>query len=152
MSKPFWQTKSLTEMTQIEWESLCDGCARCCLIKLMDDDTGEMLHTDVVCRYLDHDHCACTCYHTRQQKVPDCLVLTPDQLHTENLKWFPSTCAYRLLAEGKPLPWWHPLVSGDAETVYHAAASVRFRVISEDQVDDLESRVVTWPEVETNHC
>lgn len=135
-------------MTQQEWESLCDGCARCCLIKFMDDDTEEILHTDVVCRYLDQDQCQCTCYQSRQQKVPDCLVLTPDQLNLDNLKWFPSTCAYRLLAEGKPLAWWHPLVSGDPESVYHAAVSVRYRVISEDQVDEIESRVVTWPEAD----
>lgn len=145
---PFWQRKALSEMTPLEWESLCDGCARCCLQKLEDIDTGELAYTAVVCRYLDQEKCQCTCYHQRKTLVPTCLALTTELLTPENLAWFPSTCAYRLLAENKPLYWWHPLISGDPESVYHAGVSVRYRVISEEQVheDDLEDYIVDWPE------
>jgi uncharacterized protein len=148
VSTPFWQNISLEEMSRPQWESLCDGCAKCCLIKLEDPDSGELAFTDVVCRYLNTNQCQCTCYVERKTLVPDCLVLTPDQLTPENLKWFPSTCAYRLLAENKPLPWWHPLISDDKESVYQAGTSVRYRVISETQVDEenIEQRIVTWPE------
>ena len=144
--KPFWEEKTLDQLSQQEWESLCDGCARCCLLKLEDEETGELAFTDVVCRYLDSDRCQCTCYQKRKLLVPECLVLTPDQLATEDLSWFPHTCAYRLLSEGKTLPWWHPLVSGNPETVYEAGVSVRYRVISEALIDDIETRIVTWPE------
>jgi uncharacterized protein len=142
---PFWQRKSLVEMTPDEWESLCDGCARCCLLKLEDQDTGEIEHTDVACRLLDLQSCRCTSYHRRSRLVPSCIRLSPERLAA--LEWMPSTCAYRLLHEGKDLLWWHPLVSGDRRTVHQAGISVRHRVISETEVgaDDLEDRIVSWP-------
>lgn len=141
---PFWKRKTLTEMTRPEWESLCDGCGRCCLLKLEDTDTGEIAYTDIACSLLDQDKCRCTDYPNRQKRVPDCVVLTA--ANVGSLGWMPSTCAYRLLAEGKDLYWWHPLVSGDPESVYQAGVSVRYRVVSEDRGDDPEDRIVSWPE------
>ena len=141
---PYWRTKSLEEMTQGEWEALCDGCARCCLIKLEDSDTGKIDHTDIACRLLDLGTCRCTRYRQRTRLVPDCVDLTPQQVR--KLRWLPSTCAYRLVAEGRDLAWWHPLVSGDPETVHEAGISVRGRVVPERRGDDPEERIVTWPE------
>ena len=140
----FWKKKSLEEMNQEEWEALCDGCARCCLYKLQDEDTGEVFYTNVVCRLLDLEHCRCTAYAERAIKMPTCLVLDPKQVR--DLAWMPKTCAYRLLAEGKPLEWWHPLVSGDPNTVHLAGISIRYRVIEEQDADmeDLESYIVDW--------
>jgi uncharacterized cysteine cluster protein YcgN (CxxCxxCC family) len=126
---PFWKTKTLEEMTPVEWESLCDGCARCCLFKLEDEDTGEIAYTNVVCRLLDQPACRCTAYFTRTTLVPTCLVMTPER--SRLLKWAPSTCAYRLLAEGKDLPWWHPLISGTPRSVHLAGISVRAVAIPE---------------------
>ncbi|MEQ9144353.1 MAG: YcgN family cysteine cluster protein [Parvibaculaceae bacterium] len=145
-SEPFWRTKSLTEMTRQEWESLCDGCAKCCLVKLEDEDTGELEYTDIACHLLDDETCQCGDYANRAEKVPDCVKLTPKNVG--ELSWMPSSCAYRLVAEGKDLPWWHPLVSGEEESVHLAGISVRGRVVSENDVpdDDLEGRIVTWPE------
>jgi hypothetical protein len=139
MSKAFWQTKPLTELADHEWESLCDGCGRCCLHKLEDEDTEELLFTQVACRLLDIDTCRCTRYRKRSKLVPDCLSLRQGfkQFH-----WLPSTCAYRLLYEGKPLPEWHPLVSGRAESVHEAGISVRGLAISELLVDDIEDYVL----------
>ncbi len=142
--KPFWKTKTLDQMTRAEWESLCDGCARCCLIKLEDEDTGEIAFTELVCGLLDQGICRCTDYANRSVRMPDCVTLTPDNVTT--LSWMPSSCAYRVLAEGGDLAWWHPLVSGDPETVHRAGISVRGRCISEDQGDDPEDHVVTWPD------
>lgn len=141
---PFWKTKALSEMTSEEWESLCDGCAQCCLAKVEDIETGTVHYTDVVCRYLDTDTCRCTEYSRRTAVVPDCVELTPHNLDT--LPWMPLTCAYRLLAENAPLPDWHPLVSGDAASVHEAGASVRGRCISESFVheEDLLQRLVDW--------
>jgi uncharacterized protein len=131
---PFWKCKSLNEMTPTEWESLCDGCAQCCIIKFEDEDTGRIYHTNVVCELLDIYHCTCTRYPERSVLVPTCLTLTADLV--KELKWMPETCAYRLLAEGKDLPDWHPLVSGDANSVHAAGASVRAKVISAKDVDE----------------
>ena len=133
----FWKTKSLAEMTQGEWESLCDGCARCCAIKLEDEDTGEIVTTQVVCRLLDLDSCRCTHYRERHDLVPGCARLTVEAIAT--FHWMPSSCAYRRLAEGHGLAWWHPLVSGDPHTVVDAGISVRGSVVSEAEVhpDDL---------------
>lgn len=142
--QPFWRRKSLTEMTDAEWESLCDGCAKCCLIKLEDEDTGEISYTDIACRLLDLGLCRCTRYAERSRLVPDCVVLAPETV--VDLGWMPSTCAYRLISERRDLPWWHPLVSGDPETVHRAGISVRGRAVSEDGGDDPEDRIVHWPE------
>ncbi|MBL6927898.1 MAG: YcgN family cysteine cluster protein [Rhodospirillales bacterium] len=141
---PFWKRKSLEEMSTEEWESLCDGCARCCLAKLEDEETGEIAYTYVACRLLDQGTCRCTRYAERSRFVPDCITLTPDNV--DRLPWMPSTCAYRLLKEGKDLPDWHPLVAGDAQAVHWAGISVRGRVISERDAGDLEDYIVTWPE------
>jgi uncharacterized cysteine cluster protein YcgN (CxxCxxCC family) len=141
---PFWRRKSLDEMTRKEWESLCDGCARCCLIKLQDADTDEVSYTDVACKLLDTQSCKCSKYAQRSKLVPDCLSLTPDLVR--ELGWLPSTCAYRLIAEGQDLYWWHPLVSGDPETVHLAGISVRGRCTAERRRTNLEKRIVTWPE------
>jgi len=142
---PFWESKSLQDMSQQEWESLCDGCARCCLIKLEDEDDGEIHYTNVVCNLLDLEKCRCTKYSERSVHVPECVVVTPAIL--EKLHWMPSTCAYRLLWEGKPLPDWHPLVSGDADSVHLAGISVRGKVFRQSEIDedDIEDYIVDWP-------
>lgn len=141
-TEPFWKIKRLEEMSRTEWESLCDGCARCCLHKLEDEDTGEILQTNVCCRLLDTEACGCTKYMERQRLVPDCLVLTPENV--AGLNWMPRTCAYRLLSEGKDLEWWHPLVSGDPDSVHRAGISVRGKVVSEREADDLFQHLVDW--------
>jgi uncharacterized protein len=144
--RPFWQRKRLTEMTRAEWESLCDGCGRCCLVKLEDEDTDDIYFTSVGCRLLDAGTCRCRDYAHRSDKVDDCVRLTPKVVG--EIGWLPPTCAYRLLDEGKDLYWWHPLVSGDPDTVHQAGISVRGRVSdSEDDVPDeqLEKRIVDWP-------
>jgi uncharacterized cysteine cluster protein YcgN (CxxCxxCC family) len=140
----FWKTRPLHEMSPAEWESLCDGCAQCCLAKVEDIDTGDVHYTDVVCRYLDTEACRCTAYSERTKLVPECVKLTPDNLG--QLSWMPETCAYRLLYEGKPLPDWHPLVSGNDTSVHEAGISVRGRCISEEFVheDDLVGRIIDW--------
>ncbi len=141
---PFWRRKTLAEMTRSEWESLCDGCAKCCLDKLQDDDTGEISYTEVACRLLDLGTCRCTDYSNRTRFVPDCVVLTPRSV--ARLTWLPSTCAYRIVSEGKDLAWWHPLVSGDPESVHRAGVSVRGRAVPEAVAGDLEDHIVHWPE------
>ncbi len=143
---PFWRTTSLEDMTRDQWESLCDGCGRCCLVKLEDEDTGRILATDIGCRLFDAGSCRCSDYADRSVRVPDCVTLTPHDVRT--LPWLPPTCAYRLVAEGRDLPWWHPLVSGDPETVIAAGVSVRGRVFAnEDEISDEEvvERIVAWP-------
>jgi hypothetical protein len=130
-------------MTRAEWESLCDGCGRCCLHKLRHEDTNEVSFTNVACRLLDTESCRCTDYVHRTKRVPDCVTLTPAEVR--EIDWLPPTCAYRLLAEEKPLAWWHPLVSGDPETVHRAGISVRGRCVSERQAGPLEHHIVDWP-------
>jgi len=120
---PFWKNKSLDELTPDEWESLCDGCARCCLIKLEDEDTGDIHLTRLACRLLDPATCRCSDYANRHTIVGDCVAIDADAVRS--LSWLPPTCAYRLRNEGRDLPWWHPLVSGDPETVHEAGISVR---------------------------
>jgi len=131
-------------MTTAQWESLCDGCGQCCLVKLEDADSGELFYTDVVCHLLDQDACRCGNYQQRCMLVPDCIKLTPDNL--DDLCWMPDDCAYRRLAEGRDLAWWHPLVSGSAATVHESGASVRGKVVSESEVDpdEIENHVVDW--------
>jgi uncharacterized cysteine cluster protein YcgN (CxxCxxCC family) len=143
---PFWKRKSLSDMTDSEWESLCDGCGRCCLVKLEEEETGRIHFTDVGCRLLDGASCRCRDYPNRSAQVDDCVRLTADTVGT--LKWLPPTCGYRLLSQGRDLYWWHPLVSGDPATVHDAGISVRGRVSAAEQDvadDDLEERIVQWP-------
>ena len=162
---PFWRTKTLAEMNDAEWESLCDGCGRCCLVKL-EEDLGEsatptasdrrgpppkepnprIYFTDVGCRLLDGEACRCRDYPDRTAHVSDCVRLTPEVV--AEIGWLPPTCGYRLLNEGRDLYWWHPLVSGDPDSVHAAGISVRGRVIAtEDQIkpEHLEDRIVGWP-------
>jgi len=128
-SKPFWQTKTLSEMTPAEWESLCDGCGLCCLIRFEDEDTGEVIPTRVHCQLFDPKACRCSDYENRWKTVPDCIKLTPGNI--EALEWMPLSCAYRRLHEGRGLAAWHPLVSGDPESVHRAGVSIRGQTISE---------------------
>ena len=142
--KPFWQSVKLADMTAAQWEAVCDGCAKCCLVKLQDEDSGEIVFTDIVCNLLDQQSCRCTHYEERTKLVPDCVKLTKDNL--DKIDFMPPSCAYRLLHEGKDLPQWHPLVSGRADSVVEAGMSVKGRVIAEMAFDgDSEDRVVDWP-------
>jgi hypothetical protein len=145
-ARPFWNTKTLEEMTTDEWESLCDGCGRCCLHKLEDIDSGLYFYTNVACRLLDRETCNCRDYPNRVSLVKDCLVLSATD--HEHYTWLPTTCAYRRLANGMDLEWWHPLVSGDPDTVHEAHISVRNRTVSENEVrkEQLEDHIVSWIE------
>jgi len=138
----FWQHKSLSEMNKAEWESLCDGCGRCCLNKLEDEDSGEIFYTDVACKLLELDSCRCRDYRNRVKCVPDCLVLSMD--HPEYFKFLPGSCAYRRLHENKTLPDWHPLISGSADSVHLAGISIAGKCISEQHLhpDELEDRII----------
>lgn len=142
---PFWQVKTLDEMSQAEWESLCDGCAQCCILKLEDEDTGEILATDVACTLLDIGTCRCRDYANRHKKVPDCARIDTEAV--KRLTWLPKSCAYRRLAKGQDLLWWHPLVSGDPNSVHEAGISARGRVVSEDGVaeEDLPDHICPLP-------
>ena len=140
---PFWKTKQLEDTTTAEWESLCDGCGRCCLHKLRDELTDVVSFTNVACRLLNLESCQCSDYKRRQRWVPDCVRLTPKDVR--EIDWLPPTCGYRLVADGKPLKWWHPLVSGDPDTVHQAGISVRGRAISEREAGPLEHHIVEWP-------
>jgi uncharacterized cysteine cluster protein YcgN (CxxCxxCC family) len=137
--KPFWETKSLRQMTKAEWESLCDGCGLCCLIRFEDEDTGEIIPTRVACRLFDADTCRCSDYANRKLYVPDCIKLTPDNI--DDLLWMPKSCAYRRLHEGRGLADWHPLISGDPESVHRAGVSIRGQTVSEAALDDPDDAV-----------
>ncbi len=143
-SDNFWETTTLAAMTPEQWESLCDGCAKCCLEKLEDEDTGRIYYTNVACKLLDLNTCRCGDYAHRAAIVPSCITLTPALL--EQPRWLPATCAYRLLAEQRLLPAWHPLITGCPETVSEAGASVHGRVISEEDAGPLVQHLVDWVE------
>ena len=140
---PFWKTKTLAAMTDAEWESLCDGCGRCCLHKLRDDVTQALSYTNVACRLLNLESCQCADYTRRQRWVPDCVRLTPDAVR--QIDWLPPSCAYRRVDEGKDLAWWHPLVSGDPDTVHEAGISVRGKAVSEREAGPFAHHIVDWP-------
>ena len=139
--EPFWKTKSLKELSPDEWEALCDGCGRCCLEKLENRKTGKVYFTVVACRMLDLTTCRCSSYASRTRKMPDCLQLTPENIYR---KWLPPTCAYRLLAKGRPLPDWHPLITGDPDSVHTSGISVRNFAVSGINVhpDQLEGLIL----------
>jgi len=140
----FWEHKTLDELDGEEWEALCDGCGRCCLLKIEDEDSGQLFYTNVVCEHYDNDHSRCRHYRDRSLLVPDCIKVTPEVARTQN--WLPDTCAYRLLAEGKALYDWHPLISGNPDSVRAAGISVRDKVISERYVhpDELPEHLAHW--------
>lgn len=141
-SEPFWE-RPLETLTRAEWEALCDGCGQCCMHKVEDEDTGAVYSTRVACKLLDLETARCRDYRRRRAHVPDCLRLTP-QL-TAQLAWLPGTCAYRLRAEGEPLPEWHYLLSADEEAVHRAGVSVRGKAISEEEAGPIEAHII-WPE------
>lgn len=136
----FWENKPAAEFSREEWESLCDGCAKCCLLKLEDEDTGEIHQTNVCCRYLDLDTCRCTCYSQRQSKVPSCVVLSAENFRS--IDFLPDTCAYRFLAEGKPLLHWHPLNSANPQSVHQAEISIGEWATPENEVEDIMEHIV----------
>lgn len=144
MTDKFWKTKTLAEMNRTEWESLCDGCGLCCRLKLEDEDTGDIAITNVVCQYLEQEQCHCSVYEERQKLVPECMVLRPENL--EDCYFAPASCAYRLLAEEKPLPSWHPLETGSRAAMLAAGISVTGKVVSEEGVhaEQLEDHVIEW--------
>lgn len=142
----WWQDKPLAELSPEQWEALCDGCAKCCLHKLEDEDDGQVFYTRVRCRYLDEKSCRCSDYSNRSVLVPNCIQLAPENVH--DLDWLPSTCAYRLRARGEQLADWHPLVSGSADSVHRAGISIRGRSLSDEFVhpDGFDEHIVHWVE------
>lgn len=146
---PFWQTTSLADMTTDEWESLCDGCGKCCVIKLEDVDDGAIYYTDVGCKLLDAGTCRCKDYDNRKSIVSDCVILTPQTL--DALPWMPKSCAYRRLHEGRGLPDWHPLVTGDADSTNKAGKSVQGKIFTEGDIadDDYPDHIKDWDDNES---
>ncbi len=133
MMKPFWEDRRLDQLTPAQWEALCDGCGRCCLQKLKHPTTAKVDYTSVACRLLDLETCRCTAYPERRRLVRECLELKPARI--PGMSWLPKTCAYRLIAQGKPLPEWHPLISGDPQSIHRAGISVRHKAVSETEID-----------------
>ncbi|MGN6819241.1 MAG: YcgN family cysteine cluster protein [Sphingomonas sp.] len=140
MTDRFWETKTLAELDRGQWEALCDGCGKCCIHKLEDDETGELYPTNVACRMLDRRSGQCKDYRNRRAFVPDCVRLTVKNVFTTD--WLPTTCAYRLRANGEQLPDWHYLVCGDREAVHRAGESTRGWTVSEDDAGELEFHLV----------
>ncbi|RJG42557.1 YcgN family cysteine cluster protein [Motilimonas pumila] len=140
---PFWQQKTLAQLSEQEWESLCDGCGKCCLSKLIDDDTDELHYTNVACKLLNTKTCQCKKYEKRFKWVPDCVKVSLDQI--DQFQWLPASCAYRRLAEGKDLPAWHPLLTGSASAMHAGGHSVRGKVIVEQAGIELEDYIASWP-------
>lgn len=140
--KSFWRVKNIAELSEEEWESLCDGCAKCCLHKLEDVDTRAIYFTNVHCRLLDTRTGLCSDYSHRSERVPDCVTITPELLRDPY--WLPTTCAYRVLAEGRDLPVWHPLISGERDSTRRSGQSICGRTVCEDDAEDLENHLVTW--------
>ncbi|MDF1854457.1 YcgN family cysteine cluster protein [Pseudooceanicola sp.] len=142
----YWETTPLDRMTQREWEALCDGCGKCCLNKLEDEETGEVALTRVACRLFDDTTCKCAQYPIRQQFVPECITLRPQEID-RHLYWLPQTCAYRLRHEGRPLYDWHPLISGNADSVHDAGVSMLSRTVPEYEIDedDWEDHIIEEP-------
>lgn len=147
-SIPYWKAKPLSELDQEEWESLCDGCGKCCLLKLEDEDTGEIAYTRLHCKLFDAATCQCSNYVERKKHVPECVILTPEKIN--ELHWMPSTCAYRLVSEGKDLPDWHHLISGSRTTIHKAGKSVLGKTLSEETVFDGDEFdwIVDWDDME----
>ena len=143
-AQTFWSSKSLSEMNEQEWESLCDGCGKCCLHKLEDEDNGDVFYTKVACQYLDLNSCQCSDYKNRKALVAECITLSNSQV--KEFYWLPVTCSYRILAEGGELPEWHPLVTGSPNSVHDAGISVKSFAKSEADVnlDDIEDEVINW--------
>lgn len=141
-NKHFWETKSLNQMTKVEWESLCDGCGKCCLHKLEDIDTGEISVSNVSCSFLDQTSCKCKDYKNRNENVPDCIQL--DLKNLKKLDWLPSTCAYRLIDEGESLHDWHHLISGSSETIHERGISVRDCSVNESSLKNVEEYILEW--------
>jgi uncharacterized cysteine cluster protein YcgN (CxxCxxCC family) len=144
--QPFWKRKALEDLNPAEWESLCDGCGRCCLVKLEDEESGEIHFTSITCKLFNTGTCRCADYAHRNRRVRDCIKLTPAKVRT--LSWLPPSCAYRLVAEGRDLAWWHPLVSGSATSVHEAGVSVQGRArMTEKEVRlaDYPDHIVDWP-------
>ncbi len=145
--KNYWETKKLSEMTDFEWESLCDHCGRCCLIRLEDEDTGDVFTTNIACKAYDIENGGCSVYENRQDAVPGCLKLTPENISDET--WIPSTCAYRLLQKNQCLPQWHHLITGSRQNSSHMNITEK-KIFSEDDilVDDYEDHIVFWADKE----
>ena len=144
MGNKFWETKNLIYMNKNEWESLCDKCGKCCVIKLEDFDTQEVHYTNVSCKLLCEKSASCKDYENRKSIVPDCIILSPDNL--KDLKWMPETCAYKLLNEGKNLPYWHPLLSGNDKEIVNSGNSVKNRVTNENEIKikNLPDYIFNW--------
>ena len=144
MGNKFWETKNLIDMNKNEWESLCDKCGKCCVIKLEDFDTKEVHYTNVSCKLLCEKSASCKDYKNRKSIVSDCIILSPDNL--KDLKWMPETCAYKLLNEGKKLPYWHPLLSGNNKEIVNSGNSVKNRVTNENKIKikDLPDYIFNW--------
>ncbi len=144
IEKPYWESKRLEEMTPKEWDSICDGCGKCCLCKLQDDETGEIFYTNVACKLLDIATCRCTSYKKRKELIPGCAILSPKNIKV--FRWLPQTCAYRLLSQGKELFRWHHLISGSSGMVHKLGVSIKNKVVSETHIhpDQIPEHIVDW--------